>query len=231
MDAARRLTESEVTAVLRRAAEDADQHGLTVAQVQEIGSEVGLSPDAVRRALAESASGSLRPSSLKRSVGIPVGVAKEVVLPGTLSDAGWDVLVSVARATFNAHGKESRSGVVREWRNGRLRIASEPTSAGVRIRMSTEKEGALVAPFIFSAVSFVNAVALVLAASTRPALMMMAAIPAALGIAALVAPLIRLPRWARTRSEQFDALAREASALVTPSDVRALNVGLEMPPN
>ncbi len=222
MDAARRLTDSEVTAVLRRAAEDADQRGLTAAQVQEIGSEVGLSSDAVRRALAESASGSLRPSALKRSLGIPVGVAKEVVLPGTLSDAGWDVLVSVARATFNAHGKESRTGVVREWRNGRLRIASEPTPAGIRIRMSTEKEGALAAPFIGSVAAFVNAGALVIAASTRPALMMMAAIPAAFGAALLVAPLVRLPRWARTRSEQFDALAREAASLVTPADSTAL---------
>ena len=71
--------------------------------------DLGLAPDAVRRALAEAASGALRPAELERSLGVPVGANKDVMLPGVLSDASWDVLVSTMRATFNAHGKEIRT--------------------------------------------------------------------------------------------------------------------------
>ncbi len=231
MDAARRLSESEVNAVLRRAAEDTVQNGLTILQVQEIARDVGLAPEAVQRALAESASGTLRPSRLSRTAGIPTGVSKEIVLPAPISDAAWDVLVSVARATFNAHGKESRTGVVREWRNGQLRMASEPTPTGHRLRLSTEKQNALAGPLVISAATFFNAAALAMASSGRPGLMVMSALSAAFGVASIVVPLIRLPRWARTRSDQFDALAREAASFSGTPGVPALHIGLETPPN
>jgi hypothetical protein len=231
MDAVRRLSESEVNAVLRRAAEDTVQDGLTIVQVQEIARDVGLAPEAVQRALAESATGTLQPARLRRTAGIPTGVSKEIVLPAPIGDAAWDVLVSVARATFNAHGKESRTGVVREWRNGRLRIASEPTPNGHRLRLSTEKENALIGPLVIGAAAFFNAVALTTAAANRPGLLVMAAFSALVGVTCLVAPLIRLPRWARTRSEQFDALAREAESLATHPDVPSLPIGPTTPPN
>ncbi len=215
MDTERRLSETEVSAVLRRAAEATAQPGLTVTQVHEIAQDVGLSPDAVRRALAESASGALQPATLERSLGLPVGVKKEVLLPGVMTDAAWDVLVSTLRATFNAHGKELRSGVVREWRNGRLRIAVEPTPAGTRLRMSTQKEGAMRAPLIGSALSFVYAASLAAAASARPMVGILAAIPVVIGAGFAAWPFLTLPKWARTRADQFDVLAREAAALTT----------------
>lgn len=214
MDAERRLSDTEVSAVLRRAAEATAQPGLTVAQVHEIAQEVGLSPDAVRRALAESASGALQPATLERRLGLPVGVAKEVLLPGVLDDAAWDVLVSTLRATFNAHGKEVRSGVVREWRNGRLRIAAEPTPLGMRLRMTTQKEGAMRAPLIGSALSFAYAASLAAAASAKPMIGILAAIPVVMGAALAAWPFLTLPTWSKTRADQFDAIAREAASLM-----------------
>ena len=223
MDETRRLNETEVTAVLKRAAEESAQQGLTVAQVHEIAADVGLAPDAVRRALIESANGALRPASVEKSLGLPVGVAKDVVLPGVLTDAAWDVLVSTLRATFNAHGEEQRSGVIREWRNGRLRIAVEPTAAGDRLRMSTQKEGALRAPLVGSAGAMIYAASLYAASTAKPVLLLLAGIPVAISGALAVWPFLSLPRWSRNRSEQFDAIARMATELAAapPRDMLA----------
>jgi hypothetical protein len=213
MNTERRLSESEVTAVLQRAAAESAEQGLTVAQVHEIATDVGLAPDAVRRALIESANGALRPAAIQRSLGLPTGVAKDVVLPGVLTDDAWDVLVSTLRATFNAHGKVSQSGVVREWRNGQLRIAVEPTAAGHRLRMSTNKASAMRAPILGSAAALIYAASLAAAASTKPFLLVLAAVPIAIAGGLAVWPFFSLPKWGRARSEQFDAIAREAASL------------------
>jgi len=149
------------------------------------------------------------------ALGVPVGLSKDVILPGELGDAGWNVLVSVLRATFNAHGKEIGTGVVREWRNGRLRVAVEPTPAGHRLRMSTQKGGALRGPIIGSLSSTIYAASLVAASTAKPALLMLAAVPAGLGVLFAAWPFLTLPKWARARSAQFDAIAREAAALTT----------------
>lgn len=218
MDADKRLSEADVSLVLRRAGEMTAEQGLTIAQVQEIARDVGLSPESVQRALVEAASGALRPASTERSLGVPVGLSKEVILPGALSDAGWDVLVSVLRATFNAHGKEFSTGVVREWRNGFLRVAVEPTPAGHRLRMTTRKGGALRGPMIGSASSIIYSAALVAASTSKPALLMLAAVPAGLSAVFAAWPFLTLPKWARTRSAQFDAIAREATALASSNE-------------
>lgn len=227
MEAERRLSDAEVTAVLARAADVSAQQGLTVAQVQEIAREVGLAPDAVRRALAESATGALRPATLKRSLGLPVGVNKDVILPGVLTDEAWDVLVSTLRATFNAHGKEIRTGVVREWRNGNLRVALEPTPQGQRLRMSTQKQGALRAPLLGSVAMLLYGGSLAVAANTtgKPLLMLAAAFPLAVGIGFAGWPFLSLPKWAGGRSEQFDLIAGEAASLCVASQPAKLPAG------
>ena len=225
MEAERRLSDAEVSLVLRRAAEESSETGLTVAQVQEIAADVGLAPDAIRRALADSASGALRPAASEHRFGVPVSVAKDVALPGALTDEGWDVLVSTLRATFGAVGKVSQSGVVREWRNGKLRIAVEPTVAGHRLRMSTQKEGAFRGALLGVAASAVWTAALVAGATARPAMGILAGAPALVGIMLACWPFLTLPKWARGRAAQFDAIAREASALAVVPRVAELPSG------
>ncbi|HYW52026.1 MAG TPA: hypothetical protein VE861_15535 [Gemmatimonadaceae bacterium] len=205
-----------MSAVLRRAAEESVQLGLTVAQVQEIARDVGLSPDAVSRALIESASGALLPATVDRSLGVPVGVAKDITLPGRLSDEGWDVLVSMLRSTFGARGKEVQSGVVREWRNGKLRIAVEPAAGGSRLRMSTEKDGALRVPALAGGFSLLQVVTLLAQPGTNAGATAAAAVVGALGVACVAWPFLSLPKWGRTRADQFDAVAREAMRLAEP---------------
>ncbi len=218
MDAEQRLSDDDVSLVLRRAGEMTAELGMTAAQVHEIARDVGISPDAVQQALVEAASGALRPATIDRVVGVPVGLSKDVLLPGVLSDAGWDVLVSVMRATFNAHGKVTGTGVVREWRNGYLRVAVEPTRGGHRLRMSTQKGGALRGPIIGSLSSIIYTASLVAASTSKPALLMLAAVPAALGVICAVWPFLTLPKWARSRAAQFDVIAREAATLSTQRD-------------
>lgn len=215
MDAERRLSDDDVSLVLRRAGEMTAQQGMTVVQVEEIARDVGISPEAVQRALAEAASGALRPASVERSLGLTTGLSKDVLLPGVLTEPGWDVLVSTLRSTFSTQGKQSRSGVVREWRNGRLRVAVEPTAGGHRLRMSTDKEGALRAPLLLGGLLLVEAVACFVA-SSDPKLHLIGGGLIALGAAVTAWPFLSLPKWASTRAQQFDGIAREASSLATP---------------
>lgn len=221
----RRLNDEEVAAVLRRASEESAETGLTVSQVKEIAADVGIEPAAVQRALALAATGALMPAAVDRRFGVPVGVNKDVLLPGGLSDAAWAVLVSRMRATFAAQGKESYDGVVRAWRNGNLRIALEPTPDGHRLRMSTLRTSAMVGPMIGSIGAMMSAATVAAGTAARPALMLVAAIPAALGAALLASPFVILPQWARARSEQFDAIAREAASLATSPQAPALPRG------
>lgn len=215
MDAERRLNDDDVALVLRRAGEMTAERGMTVSQIQEIAHDVGLSSDAVRQALVEAASGALRPATLERSLGVTTGLRKDVMLPGALDDAGWDVLVSMLRSTFNAPGKESRTGVVREWRNGRLRFAVEPIAYGHRLRMSTDKEGALRAPLLLGGTLLGEAV-LCLSLASDPKLVAIGGVLAVIGSLAVAWPFISLPKWAKARATQFDAVAREATALTPP---------------
>ncbi len=225
MPTERRLSDAEVSLVLSRAAEESVEQGLTVAQVHEIARDVGLSTQAVQRALDESARGSLTPATFERRLGLPTGVAKEVLLPGALSDDAWDVLVSTLRATFAATGKVSRNGVVREWRNGGLRVAVEPTAGGHRLRMSTTKGAALRAPLFASSATALTAASVALSASARPGLLFVAGGLAAISAALAASPFITLPGWARTRGTQFDTVAREAVALAESPPTVALGDG------
>jgi hypothetical protein len=226
-----RLSESDVTAVLRRAGEVSAAEGLTPAQVQDIARSVGLSETAVERALAEAVSGMLREASVERRGGVPVAIYKEVALPGPLTDDAWAVLVSTLQSTFAARGKEpkSKSTAIREWRNGNLRITVEPAAGGHRLRLSTAKTDtwpvAIVAgaSMLFVGLSLAAAVA----AKQSPAglLWLTAVVPTLAGIGVLVRPFFALPEWARRRQAQFDAVAREATALARPEGEKRLTSG------
>src|SRR5688572_19040179 len=70
--------------------------GLTLADIQSIGREVGIEPDLVARAaLALDAPASMPP---RTSLGMPVEVGLSVPLPRSLSDHEWEQLVAELRA-------------------------------------------------------------------------------------------------------------------------------------
>src|SRR5688572_10704353 len=137
----RRYTEEEIAEIFRSATENPDAAarrsatGLTLPELQDIGREVGLSPEAVAQSAARldrSVPGDRRlPASVtRRQLGLPLGVGRTVDLPRKLTDAEWEQLVVDLRTTFDAQGKLAGQGSLREWLNGNLRAMIEPTPTG-----------------------------------------------------------------------------------------------------
>ena len=105
--------------------------GLTLAEIQSIGLEVGLQPDAVARAATSLDTAPAH--NLRTSWGMPVEVARTVSLPRTITDHEWEQLVGELRTTFRANGKITTHGSLKQWRNGNLHVSVEPTENGARL--------------------------------------------------------------------------------------------------
>ena len=143
-----RYTEQEIAEIFKRAAkahEDDQASGqgkiLTLEELKEIGASAGIPEEYIARAANEiRGQGELKPRGT--FLGAPVSVSRITDLPGPLSDEAWDNLVIFLRDTFNAKGKVSRSGSLREWTNGNLKVLYEPAASGARLRMKTKKGNA-----------------------------------------------------------------------------------------
>jgi hypothetical protein len=193
--------------------------GLTLAEIQSIGLEVGLQPDAVAR--AANALDASPPHALRTSWGMPVEVARTVALPRTLTDHEWEQLVAELRTTFRATGKITSHGSLREWRNGNLHVSVEPTETGARLRMGTVKGNA--APVNMLGAAGVAASTVVFGSlafwgmPTSFADAALYAIPVALGgggVGALLANWVRLPRWVKQRDEQMTYIAARLRSIM-----------------
>src|SRR5512140_737780 len=139
--AERRYSEAEMASIFENAA-DAEAagrrpshapDGMTLAQLQEIGREVGISPEAVAQAARLVAQRGKAVS--RRWLGLPIGVGRTLDLGRRLTDHEWEDLVVDLRETFDARGHVSVQGSFREWTNGNLQALLEPTSTGQRLRI------------------------------------------------------------------------------------------------
>jgi len=222
----RRYLEEESKEIFEAAATagDSDRHalasteGFTLAELQDIGAEVGLAPERIADAATAL---ELRRSALPRrtSFGMPIAVGRIIDLPRALTDREWELLVGELRETFNAQGRLGSSGSIRQWTNGKLHAFVEPTEAGYRLRLGTLKGNAPAMNMVGiggMGLGLVMLVPLLLTgelsiASLTPLLF------GAMGAAAFVSNLVRLPRWARRREEQMEYIAARAKAL-TASD-------------
>lgn len=221
----RRYGDDEVAAIFQAAAKDGGPEGralpspggLTLAELQAIGGEVGIAPARIAEAAAAlDVRGGAAPR--RTHLGLPVSVGRTVELPRAPTDREWEVLVSQLRETFGAHGRDRSEGGLRAWRNGNLHAYVEPTEEGPRLRLGTRKgDGAalsrlgivglvmgmaLIALFVFNAEP--------LAALTMPLLLSL------LSVVALGSNALRLPRWAAEREEQMEQIAARARALIRP---------------
>ena len=196
------------------------QDGLTLAELQAIGREVGIAPERI----AEAASSLARnqPAVPRRTeLGMPLTAGHMVELPRALTDREWALVVADLRETFGARGKESSQGETRQWSNGNLHAFVEPSrSGGYRLRLGTLKGDAValnrMGAFGIAMGTFV-AVGMALAGSPE------AAIPGALalggtGVGAILANAVRLPRWARQREQQMKEVADRTRALIGESE-------------
>jgi hypothetical protein len=217
----RRYTDAEVRKIIELATSRAlarprgqPSDGLTLTEVQSIGSEVGVDASAIARAAATLDAGLHQP--LRRSLGMPIEVGRVVPLPRAPTDAEWDQLVAELRSTFGARGRVTVEGGLREWRNGNLHASVEPAAGGFRLRLGTVKGDAQglnalgATGLLAGAAVFVSMVASgeIVGATVVPAIFGTA------GVSAFLANLIRLPRWADRRTEQMDRILDRAHAIL-----------------
>jgi hypothetical protein len=190
--------------------------GMTLAELQDIGAEVGLSPERVARAAATLESAAT-PVTRRKQLGLPVAVGHVTELPRAPTDHEWDLLVSQLRETFGAHGKVSRNGAIREWTNGNLHAYVEPTESGHRLRLGTLNGRGVALNFggvVFGSLAAATAVVRTLSGSLLedPSVLIMFGGMAA---AALLTNVIRLPGWAGRREDQMRQIAARAVALLS----------------
>lgn len=191
--------------------------GLSLAELQAIGGEVGIAPSAIAEAAA---SLELRRSVAPRKthLGMPVSVGRTVELPRAPNDREWEMLLAELRATFSANGKDRSSGGVRRWTNGNLHAYVEPTDTGHRLRLGTTKRDGVNAANmgVFGIVAGLLMGAFLVLAGEGIGDGSMAMLFAMFGIAVLAFNALRLPRWAREREEQMEHIEARARAIIRP---------------
>ena len=226
----RQYNDEEVAAIFKRASEtehtalpaSLEGNGLTLAALQDIGREVGISPESISLA-ARSLDQGGRPAS-RRFMGLPIGVGRTVELDRALSDSDWEGLVADLRTTFDARGTVRYDGPFRQWTNGNLQALLEPTPNGHRLRLQTMK-GDSRALMTAGGVVLGGAAATLIAVAatgilTNPGTATGVGFMALMGLGMFAAGALRVPGWARRRRAQIEAvIARLASATRTlPKD-------------
>ena len=117
------------------------------------------------------------------------------------------------REVFNARGRTRSDGSLRQWTNGNLQVLLEPTETGHRLRFGTvhgAARAAIGAGFAVLGVSAIVAISSALGGyfgDTIPGMALM--VFAGLGM--ITSGAVRLPRWARLRERQMEALAAKVA--------------------
>ena len=217
MSDARRYDEAEIAEILELATtnEGAVQpgsrgsgEGLTLAQIQEIGSEVGIAPARIADA-AQAMSNRNLVGPTRTFLGAPSSVSRIVPIERPLTDDEWTRLVVDLRETFDAVGKVSTAGNLRTWSNGNLQVHVEPDGDRYRVRMRTHKGN--VAPIMATTAAFMALALLMLFDGLGGGATFRAILPAlmfggaGLGMAAVTRG--TLPGWALERATQMEGLA------------------------
>ncbi|HEY2855974.1 MAG TPA: hypothetical protein VGJ18_24255 [Gemmatimonadaceae bacterium] len=194
----------------------ADSGGMTLDELQRIGQEAGIEPARVAEAAATlDARG--RAAPLRRSFGLPVGVSRVVDLPRAPTDREWEQLISEFRTTFETQGQATTSGGMRQWSQGNLHISVEPNERGEQLRLSTLKEDGIALNGLGSVLAGMSALfgAVVAAAGKPEKALVILAMFGGMSLFAFGANLVRLPRWARLRERQMEAIAEHAVKLLS----------------
>jgi hypothetical protein len=222
----RRYSEEEVAEIFKQATEVQQQarrhlppgEGMTLADLQAIGQEVGVPAELVAQAARSlDAEG---PPVTRRFLGLPLGVGRTVELDRWLSEEEWERLVVDLRQTFDARGVVRADGSLRQWTNGNLQVLLEPGARGHRIRMRTYNEMARV--LLTGGAGALAASAVVTAMSAMAGTLTMRSLVgvgflATMGAALVAAGALRLSGWARLRLGQMKGIGARL-ALPPPKD-------------
>src|SRR5216110_1792549 len=209
----RRYNDKEIAAIFRAATEAPapqsqpdvpSDEGLTLTDLQAIGREVGIAPEAVAQAVR--ALDSRVGAAARTFLGLRIGVSRTVNLNRRLTDEEWERLVVQLREVFAARGRMRSDGSLRQWTNGNLQILLEPTATGHRLRFRTV-HGAAMASIRAGLFALGMSAVTVIAAGAGHAFMK--GIPGfgfifLAGVGMIANGALRLPRWARLRQRQME---------------------------
>ena len=218
----RRFSDAEVAQIFERATTSGHAlqaagaaEGMTLAELQGIGRQVGIPAEQITRAAS-----SLNPSEAKptqRFLGMTTGVGHTVHLARKLTDEEWERFIVEVRATFNARGMMTSQGSLKQWSNGNLQVLLEPTDAGHRVRFKTVKGDApwtLSGGLMAGTVALIGEVTAVLTGVAHDVgLVASFGVLGAVGIGAAATTALRLPRWVRARKAQMEELGARVSAM------------------
>jgi hypothetical protein len=224
-DRATRLDDEEVVGE-RRESGIPSGHGMSLAELQQIGLEAGIDPSAVARAAAqlEVSSGAEVPTI--KQFGVPVSVGRIVDLPRRLAEEEWDSLVVLLRDLFHARGTVSREGSLRSWSNGNLQVLMEPTREGYRLRMrslSADLRGRLMGgAFMGVGVSLISAITVLAGSSDIRSVFVGVGLMAGIGGIMFGSGVLGSKRWIGRRAEQFRVIGARAVELASTPDPKAL---------
>ena len=218
----RQYNREEVTAIFERASEtergtlprSADGTGLTLAALQDIGREVGISAESI--ALAAQSLDQVGRMASARLLGLPIGVGQSVEFPRKITEGEWEALVADLRTTFKARGAVRYDGPFRQWTNGNLQALLEPTPEGHRLRLQTMNGGARTM-MIAGGVVFAGSAAMLIATAASGALAASGSatglgFTAAMGLGMFAAGAMRVPAWARRRKAQIAEIIARLTA-------------------
>jgi hypothetical protein len=217
----RRFSDAEVAQIFERATSGhalqaaRAAEGMTLAEVQSIGKEVGIPAEQITRAALSLSPGEARPT--ERVLGMTTGVGHTVHLARKLTDEEWERFIVQVRETFNARGTMTSQGSLKQWSNGNLQVLLEPTAAGHRVRFKTVKGNAPVTlggGLVVTAAGMIGEITAVLTGVAHDlGLVASFGVLGAIGIGAVAATVLRLPRWASTRKAQMEELGARVSAM------------------
>jgi hypothetical protein len=211
----RRYSEDEVAAIFRQAAEAQQTarrqltpgEGMTLAELEAIGKEVGLPPQLV--AQAASALDVRGQVTSRRFLGLPVGVGRTVPLGRFLTEEEWERLVVDLRETFDARGTIRHEGSFRQWTNGNLQVLLEPTETGHQLRLRTVKGDSrrlMTIGLAFVTLAGVTLLAKWATGGLADVVSGMVML-GAMGLVSFGIGALRLPGWARLRARQMEGVA------------------------
>lgn len=195
-----------------------DSNGLTLDELQRIGQEAGIEPARIAQA-AKSLDARGKPAPIRRSLGLPIGLTRVVDLPRAPTDREWEQLIAEFRTTFGARGQSTTSGGIRDWSNGELHISVEPTERGEQLRLSTLNEGGQILNgigIVMGGMSLLMSAVISAAGKPSKALVVLGMF-GGIALTAFVVNALWLPRWARERERQMEALAEHAVKLLSNS--------------
>jgi hypothetical protein len=185
--------------------------GLTLAELQAIGSEAGMSPGSVAAAAAALDRATLE-LPRRRYLGIPVGVSRTSALPRAPTDAEWEQLVAELRQAFGAEGVVRTDGNLRTWRNGNLRASVEPGEGGYQLRLRTVRGNAI--GYTNLGIGLLVLTVLLYFAGELAGEPDTGMLLAGVGAAMLAWNAVRQPGWASQREAQMEHIGAVARALI-----------------